>query len=137
MKKLNNKGFSLVELIIVIAIMVVLVAVIAPQYLKFVNNSKVSTDVQTASDLATTVDAAVANNEKPFGTSTSLTAGPGGTLTVGDVDFSKVVSKLDGSKNFTINGDDTVGVTKITLQDKEIYPNPDVSPNGYNSTFKK
>lgn len=46
-KKMDNKGFSLVELIIVIAIMVILVAVLAPQYLKYVEKSRVSTDVQT------------------------------------------------------------------------------------------
>ena len=43
-KKLNNKGFSLVELIIVIAIMAVLIGVLAPQYLKYVEKSRVSTD---------------------------------------------------------------------------------------------
>ena len=43
-KKLNNKGFSLVELIIVIAIMAVLIGVLAPQYLKYVERSRVSTD---------------------------------------------------------------------------------------------
>lgn len=43
-KKLNNKGFSLVELIIVIAIMAVLVGVLAPQYLKYVEKSRVATD---------------------------------------------------------------------------------------------
>ena len=42
--KLNNKGFSLVELIIVIAIMAVLIGVLAPQYLKYVEKSRVSTD---------------------------------------------------------------------------------------------
>lgn len=46
-KKMDNKGFSLVELIIVIAIMVILVAVLAPQYLKYVEKSRVSTDTQT------------------------------------------------------------------------------------------
>jgi type IV pilus assembly protein PilA len=34
MKKANNQGFSLVELIIVIAIMAVLVGVLAPQFIK-------------------------------------------------------------------------------------------------------
>lgn len=40
----NNKGFSLVELIIVIAIMAVLIGVLAPQYLKYVEKSRISSD---------------------------------------------------------------------------------------------
>ncbi len=36
----NNKGFSLVELIIVMAILVALVAVIAPAYLRYVERSR-------------------------------------------------------------------------------------------------
>lgn len=43
-KKLNNKGFSLVELIIVIAIMAVLIAVLAPQYMRFIERGKVASD---------------------------------------------------------------------------------------------
>ena len=43
-KKLDNKGFSLVDLIIVIAIMAVLVGVLAPQYLKYVEKSRVASD---------------------------------------------------------------------------------------------
>ena len=44
MKKMNNKGFSLVELIIVIAIMAVLMGVLAPQFLKYVESSRIQKD---------------------------------------------------------------------------------------------
>ena len=44
MKKMNNKGFSLIELIIVIAIMAVLVAIIAPNLTKYLGKSKDQTD---------------------------------------------------------------------------------------------
>lgn len=42
----NNKGFSLVELIIVIAIMAILVGVIAPQLIKYIEKANVSADMQ-------------------------------------------------------------------------------------------
>ena len=51
MKKTNNKGFSLVELIIVVAIMAVLVGVLAPQYIKYLDKSKAGTDRQMLDNL--------------------------------------------------------------------------------------
>lgn len=52
-EKMNNKGFSLVELIIVIAIMAILLVVLAPQYLKYVERSRNSTDLQNAAEIVT------------------------------------------------------------------------------------
>lgn len=51
-QKRNNKGFSLVELIVVIAIMIVLVAVLAPVFTKYVEQSRRATDVQNANSIA-------------------------------------------------------------------------------------
>ena len=60
--KENNKGFSLVELIIVIAIMAVLVGVLAPQFIKYVESSKQSTDIQNAAEIRAAVEAYVAES---------------------------------------------------------------------------
>lgn len=40
----SNKGFSLIELIIVIAIMAVLVGILAPQFISYMHKSKVAAD---------------------------------------------------------------------------------------------
>ncbi len=82
MKKMNNKGFSLVELIIVIAIMAVLIAVLAPQYLKYVEKSRVSADGQTADEfvsafqvLASDPDMADAMTATEYKVSTAANSG--------------------------------------------------------------
>ena len=62
MKK-DNKGFSLVELIIVIAIMAVLVGVLAPQFIKYVEQSRRSRDIQTAQEIREAVLAAIADGK--------------------------------------------------------------------------
>ena len=63
MKKTNNKGFSLVELIIVIAIMAILVGVLAPQYLKYVEKSRVSADKDQLDSFYTACTTAAADPE--------------------------------------------------------------------------
>lgn len=65
MKKLtkNNKGFSLVELIVVIAIMAVLVGVLAPQLIKYVEKSREATDIQNCDSIATSLKTYFADKE--------------------------------------------------------------------------
>ena len=61
MKKMNNKGFSLVELIIVIAIMAILVGVLAPQFIKYVEQSRESTDISSIDEVKKAVETFVAD----------------------------------------------------------------------------
>lgn len=108
-RKLNNKGFSLVELIIVIAIMVILVVVIAPQYTRFVNNSRISSDIQTAQTMATAIDASIADGNSPFnaaGTAIVWTE-------VNGVD-AVAPSRFDGY-SFAFTGNNGTGVERITI----------------------
>lgn len=124
-KEINNKGFSLVELIIVIAIMAVLIGVLAPQYLKYVKNSKISTDITNAESIATAVNVAVADDPSQIKiTSGSATAGSATTLVVEDGDRKVYLpeSKVDKSYQWVITWDNTNGVTAITLHGKTIWP---------------
>lgn len=63
MKKLNNKGFSLVELIIVIAIMAILAAALAPQLIKYIEKSRISSDKTAAASVKSAFDTAISNED--------------------------------------------------------------------------
>lgn len=82
-KSLTNKGFSLVELIIVIAIMAVLVGVLAPQYIKYVEKSRVSADAQQVEEFTGAM-----------------------TVLASDVDVT-----LDSTKTYTVKSDTTGKIT--------------------------
>lgn len=73
MKK-NNKGFSLVELIIVIAIMAILAGALAPALIKYINKSRRSTDVQNADSLRTALQTALSDPDAADATSANNTA---------------------------------------------------------------
>lgn len=62
-KTMGNKGFSLVELIVVIAIMAVLVGVLAPQFIKYVEKSKQSTDLQNIQQMKTAIEVQAADGD--------------------------------------------------------------------------
>ncbi|MDD2970224.1 MAG: prepilin-type N-terminal cleavage/methylation domain-containing protein, partial [Lachnospiraceae bacterium] len=58
----NNQGFSLVELIIVIAIMAVLIGVLAPQFIKYVERSRVQKDASAVEEVRNAVEIALSND---------------------------------------------------------------------------
>lgn len=59
----NNKGFSLVELLIVIAIMAIAVGLMAPQLLKYIEKTNVSSDIQLADTIRTGVTTSIVDAE--------------------------------------------------------------------------
>lgn len=128
-KELNNKGFSLVELIIVIAIMAVLMGVLAPQYLKYVKQSKISTDITNAEELATAINVAISDSANASDADsvmvTSGTAFGKDSVVVSKSSGGTVKApacKVNSAWNWTVNYDKTNGVTKILLDNEEIWP---------------
>ena len=87
---MKNKGFSLVELIIVIAIMAILAAAIAPALIRYIDKSRRADDVTAAGTVETAVVTALAN-EKIY------------DQIVGSSD-SVVVACWEGASGFSFNG---------------------------------
>ncbi len=63
MKKLNNKGFSLVELIVVVLIMAIIAVALAPQVMKWVEESRKSTDANNYDTIVEACNTALADQE--------------------------------------------------------------------------
>ena len=114
-KKLNNKGFSLVELIIVIAIMAVLIGVLAPQYLKYVEKSRQSADLDNYNEMISAVEAWAADPTNTWtdgdikcaiNTASTASGGCASALTDAGITVGNVKMKS------TLYGDCTITATK-------------------------
>lgn len=128
-KEMNNKGFSLVELIIVIAIMAVLMGVLAPQLIGKIEESKIQSDRSAMSEVANAIKIAMAKESvyDAVADGDSVTVGGGSvatTVTDLQTELSKSVpggvkfsSKKFGSGNtyaITINIDLTTNTFSLT-----------------------
>lgn len=72
-KKLNNRGFSLVEIIIVIAIMAILAGALAPQLMKYVEKSRQASDKSNCDSIRTAITSALADEDAYDSVTTALT----------------------------------------------------------------
>lgn len=61
-RKKDNKGFTLVELVIVIAILAILVGILAPQYTKYVEKSRKSADASNMDEMVKAVQVYAVDN---------------------------------------------------------------------------
>ena len=71
-EKKDNKGFSLVELMIVIAIRAILVGVVGTQVIPYINKSKESKDFQIVSSFGTAAMTAYSSNADKISTASTI-----------------------------------------------------------------
>ncbi|KMT21284.1 prepilin-type N-terminal cleavage/methylation domain-containing protein [Clostridium cylindrosporum] len=153
LRKRKKGGFTLIEMVVVIAIVVIIAAIAIPQALKAVNKSRASTDIanarayagqimnRIANDDVKTVDAAgddTENNVLKSGTAKAITNATTGTNasagTATDLLGSSVAPlKLDDTQGWFVkytkdpNGNDSIEILvgKAAGTAKRIYPSVD------------
>ncbi len=102
----NNKGFSLVELIIVIAIMAILVGVMAPQLIKYIEKTNVSSDTQLCDTVKSAVTTAIMDPAVINSTGYQF------------ANYNGDITSLDLGGDFVAAVEETLGCTRAELAGK-------------------
>ncbi|MBD1568639.1 MULTISPECIES: pilin [Aliivibrio] len=112
-KRQGQKGFTLIELMIVVAVIGVLSAIAMPQYQKYVAKAEVASALATLTGVKTNVEAyAVENGTFPDGSSTNQTEvdlGVPNSIPGGSIEFA-AASTGSGTITFTF---DSSGVSTL------------------------
>ena len=96
MKKMNNKGFSLVELIIVIAIMAILAGALAPALIKYIAKSRRSSDANNCGTIQSSMQTAMSDETAEAASPSNGTTWTDLPATAGDAYWSVVDKDLSG-----------------------------------------
>ena len=94
-ERINNQGFSLVELIIVIAIMAILIGIVGTQVIPYIDKARKAKDIQIVNGYCTDAAVAFTSCTNQLDTSKSYTI----TVTKGSSDWSVNAKDSDGTDN--------------------------------------
>lgn len=139
MKKTNNKGFSLVELIVVVLIMGILAVALTPQVLKWVNNSRKATDIAAGDTIVSALQTAL-TNETAHGVVTG-TAGADCYVLVSSAGITaySATNKTIGYQSGTITPGTTTAIEALAIKFSEyagIAANTDIKTKSSKGVIK-
>lgn len=111
----KNKGFSLVELIVVVAIMAVLVGILAPAYLSYVEKTRRGADEDMAEEVRHSIEVATAEisvyDEVSGGKSYSWTNGTGISSVISETELKNSMDDVYNNKSFDLKSKKYKGST--------------------------
>lgn len=111
-KKKNNKGFSLVELIVVVAIMAVLMAVLVPTLVRNVEKTRVQKDKSAIAEVRQAVITAMAQEQFQDAKADST----GAKVNSGKFTIASLFDSSDStSKSLATEVEATIGATTVSL----------------------
>jgi type IV pilus assembly protein PilA len=118
-KQIKQKGFTLIELMIVVAVIGVLSAIAVPQYQKYVAKAEVASALATTTGVKTNVEAySVENGSFPDGSTSGQTEddlGVPSSIPSGSIAFAQGASAGAGTITFTFA---SAGVSTLLVNKK-------------------
>lgn len=117
----NNRGFSLVELIVVVAIMAVLVVILAPAMLRYVEKTRLQKDESALSEVANAAELALGEEA----IMSAINGTPDILLTITETDITDDASYVSGTSGSPVSDEvkKTVG-NGITFVSKTYHSSP-------------
>ena len=124
-KKNNRKGFTIVELVIVVAVIAILATVLVPTFSGIVSDSKKTAAIQEAKNIYTQYVAETAKTEDIVDTILVKTAGakyvqitngaPANDTTTAPTTCTKILSMVSGVPTLAYEGDHTPATGECTV----------------------
>ncbi len=115
----KKKGFTLIELIIVIAIIAILATIALPRFGQIRENANVKADIANAKNIQTAIMTGIANGD--------ITPNPDNTITInntvldGPIPAIRAAGHTGGTFTAKVDGDNVVHVDADSI---EVFPNP-------------